>query len=236
VFVWPEGAVYGDPSKLRAVRSLVRETGAEIWTGSLIHRRRSGRHIENLNSAYRVDSDGRSVGRYDKMLRVPFGEYMPFTEWLPILDRIEGGGDLTAGESPRVFSTHDTRFAFLICYEAIHHRFVRDSIALEPDLLVNLTYDAWFGDTASPHQHMMLSAIGAALFGRPLIRAATTGISAFVDSRGVITSKTQIFEAAALVADVPLIHAPTFYETVGDAFAWCCVALSCIAIVYARFR
>jgi apolipoprotein N-acyltransferase len=164
------------------------------------------------------------------MLRVPFGEYMPLKGLLPFLRRIEGGGRLSPGEQQVLLGPPGARFVFLICYEAIHPRFVRESAALVPDLFVNLTYDGWFGRTRCRYQHLMLSAIQAALYGRPLLRAATTGISAVVDPRGQIVAATQLFERSVLVANVPLVQVPTLYASIGDAFAWLCAGTSLVAL------
>src|SRR5690606_26757747 len=110
-------------------------------------------------------------------------------------------------------------FCFLICYEAIRHAYVRTGVQREVDLLVNITYDAWFGDTNCPAQHLMLSAIQAAQYGVPLVRAATTGISAITDTRGILTAQTEVFTPAVLVGEVKRVRLPTFYGAVGDWFA-----------------
>jgi apolipoprotein N-acyltransferase len=135
----------------------------------------------------------------------------------------------------------------LICYEAIRHRYVRQAVRDGADVLVNITYDAWFGDTSNPSQHLMLSALQAAQFGVPLVRAATTGISAAVDARGRFIASvdppglfveepfprytTAVYKRTVLTADVKRVRVPTPYTTLGDWFAWLCVLFSCLALV-----
>jgi len=81
--------------------------------------------------------------------------------------------------------------------------------------MVNITNDAWFGDTSCASQHLMLAAARSAELGIPLVRGATTGISAFVDARGVITHQSGLFTEENLIADVRPMRVPTFYGTVG---------------------
>jgi len=102
------------------------------------------------------------------------------------------------------------------------------------NLLVNLTYDGWFGDTAEPAQHLMLVAVQAAQLGVPVVRSTTTGISALLDARGRIVARTQLFERTVLVGDVAPVRAPGLYAAWGNWFAWSCVAISLAVLVAQR--
>ena len=161
----------------------VRETGAEVWTGANVARLgvdgRQAPHQLGLPRLRRRLVDP----RYDKNLLVPFGEFMPLADNLPRSGRFGGPGTSRAARASPVHDGGLARFAFLICYEAIHSGYVRAAVRQEPDLLVNLTFDAWYGDTSEPHTHLMLSAVQAAQYGLPLLRSTTTGISAVVDAR-----------------------------------------------------
>ena len=112
---------------------------------------------------------------------------------------------------------------FLICYEAILSRYVRKAVKDGANLLVNVSYDAWYGDTACPHQFLMLVVLQSAQNGVPTARAATTGIRAFADARGRFLSKSPLFTRTALVQDVKLIRIPSLYTALGDWLAWVCV-------------
>lgn len=232
-FVWPEGALPGTPyqARNRALLEFVKETGVEIWTGG-DHAERVDGQVRQYNAAYRVHGEGQVDQRYDKNILLPFGEFMPLKDVFPILRRIQGVGNFMPGDGLTVYDTPHGRFCFLICYEAIRHGYVRTGVQREVDLLVNITYDAWFGDTNCPAQHLMLSAIQSAQYGVPLVRAATTGISAFVDARGILTQQTDVFKPAVLVGEVKQVRVPTVYGAVGDVFAWACVIATFALLIW----
>ncbi len=232
VIVWSEGVLPGSPSDRHneAVRALARKHGVEVWVGG--HSWEGERHY---NSAFRVRGDGVVDPPYRKNILVPFGEYLPFgkvfasSQLARRLDRNHPGH-----EQP-VFSSPAGAFSFLICYEAIKSGYVRRLVNRSIDLLVNLTYDAWFGDTSCPHLHLAASAMQSAQYGVPMARVSSTGISAFVDARGIITSSAGLFAPAVLVADVPRVVKRSLYASWGDWFAWSCVG-ACAALLAAWFR
>jgi apolipoprotein N-acyltransferase len=208
------------------VLEFVRETGAEVWTGANDSRLDEDGLRQSTNSAFRIFGDGVVDERYDKNILVPFGEFMPLADAIPALRKVRGPGNFARGEGLPVYDGGLARFAFLICYEAIHAGYVRGGVRQNPDLLVNLTFDAWYGDTAELHQHLMLSAIQSAQYGVPLLRSTTTGISAFVDARGRVTARTGAYTREVLVRDVPKVRIPSFYSRAGDWFVWAC---ACVA-------
>ena len=218
VFVWPEGAIRRSPAsrRNRDVRKLIETTGAELWTGGWLSRRNKAGERTSYNSAFRVWPKGESRKvkfdpSYDKNILLPFGEFMPLEEHFEVLKKIQGVGVFESGDGLTLFDSPSADFVFLICYEAIRHRYVRGGIAGGAELLVNITYDAWFGDTACPHQHLMLSVLQSAQYGVPMGRAATTGISAVADARGRIMAQTDLFTRDVLVYDVPSVRVPTPY-------------------------
>jgi len=237
VFVWPEGALraHAKHPSSRGARALVKETGAELWTGGGAWKKFDDGRRVFYNSAFRFapsETNKVEVGpRYDKRILLPFGEFMPLKSVLPILAKIKGVGNYEPGPGVQVQETAHGRITFLICYEAIRHRYVRQAVRDGADVLVNITYDAWFGDTSNPSQHLMLSALQAAQFGVPLVRAATTGISASVDARGRLVETTPVYKRMVLTTDVKRVRVPTPYTSWGDWFAWLCVLFSCLALV-----
>ncbi len=235
VFVWPEGGLRGPASSRRNARVLdfADEFDVEIWTGGGgVSEREDGSRARH-NAAFRIDANGKVGPRYDKNILLPFGEFMPLSGVFPILRKIKGVGNFDPGDGLVVHETPHGSFVFLICYEAIRHRYVRGGFRAGADILVNITYDAWFGDTSNPTQHLMLSAIQSAEHGVPLVRTATTGISAFVDARGVITEQSEVFTKDLLVQDVKRVRLPTPYAAVGDWFAWLCILASAFGLVLA---
>ncbi len=230
VFVWAESALSAVPSAAgnAAVLAFARVNDAEIWTGAGY----SGRHRDEqrrpFNSAFRIDTTGRIHPRYDKIALIPLGEYVPWSDSLPVLGRVRGLGRYLPGEDVVVHRAQ-APFAFLICYEAIVPSRIRASQDAGASLLVNITFDGWFGDSAAPHQHLMLAAAQAAQFGVPMVRSAGSGISAFIDARGVIRERAGLFTREVLVGDVALVDLPSAYSAHGDWFAWSC-ALVCAAL------
>lgn len=236
VVVFPEKALEFEPTRSwnRAVRDLAPAFGVEIWTGGAASDRSDPAHPRYFNSAFRIPADGSTQPRYDKNVLVPFGEYMPFGDRLAWLAEAIDRQGFVAGRTMPLYDANDaTRFAFLICYEAILAGYVREPVRRGANLLVNLTYDGWFGDTNEPAQHLMLVAAQAAQLGVPIVRATTTGISAFVDPRGRVTAQTSLFEKRALVGEVAPLRAPGLYALSGPWFAWACAIASALLLARA---
>lgn len=224
VLVLPEKAIEFEPTRPwnRAVHALASEHDIELWTGGAAVDPRSKERKRYFNSAFRLRADGSESPRYDKNVLVPFGEWLPepFGWVMQALDR----SGFVPGEGMPIHDAPAGRFAFLICYEAILPAYVREPVRAGANLLVNLTYDGWFGDTAEPAQHLMLVAAQAAQLGVPILRDTTTGLTAFVDARGRITARTDLFEKRVLVGDVAPLRATGLYVAWGDWLAWVCVA------------
>lgn len=240
VVVWPEG---GSPyrvtgAKGREIASFARAHQTEMWIGALSSKRDpETRHRRYHNSAYRFDAGGERDEQYDKIVLLPFGEFIPGRELFPKLTRkIPGVGNFYPGEDVRVFDTEWARFNFLICYEAIRSRLVRRSVRAGSRFFVTITNDAWFGATSCPSQHLMLTANRCTEYGCPMVRVATTGISAVVDPRGQLVYQTVPYTKETVVVDVPLIYAPTLYTRIGDTFSWLCVAVSAAGLLIPWWR
>lgn len=233
VYVWPEGALPSDPALPRnaAVREFVRASRAEVWTGANQTENDGHRMTTQHNSAFRIFADGQVDRRYDKNILVPFGEYVPLRGVVPGFDRIRTAGNYEAGEDVPILVSGPARFVFVICYEAIRSGFVRRAIGEDANLIVNVTVDAWYGDSSEQSQHLMLAAAQSAMNGLPLVRSTTTGISAFVDAAGLITDQTGKFTRESLVRDVRPVRVAGPYSRWGDWFAWLCVAASAMLLV-----
>lgn len=239
VVVWPEAACVrgvtgpsGEP-----IRQLARDAGIEIWAGAIVvGSDPSGVAPQFHNSAYRIDGTGHLDRRYDKNILLPFSEYTPGVRQFPWLSRLlSTRGDYSSGDQLRIYRTPWVRYNFLICYEALRSKLVRRNVREGSRLLVTLSNDAWFGDTSCPHQHMMLAAARSAEHGCPMVRVATTGISAVVDARGQIIQRTEPFAAQTLVVDLPLVYAPTLFTKIGNLFPWSCVVITLFGLVATIF-
>lgn len=146
-----------------------------------------------FNSAVLFSGEGEVEGVYDKLHLVPFGEYLPLRRFLPFLERILPIEDFTPGRNIKIFRVaghgREHKFAVLICFEDIFSDIARWAVARGADFLVNITNDAWFGDTSSPYQHMQASVFRAVENRVFVVRSANTGISCVIDDTGrVLTS------------------------------------------------
>ncbi|MGH7327445.1 MAG: apolipoprotein N-acyltransferase, partial [Polyangiaceae bacterium] len=122
----------------------------------------------------------------------------------------------------------------LVCYEDILPGFTRDAVKYaDPELLVNMTNDAWFGDTLEPWQHLALAEFRAIEHRRYLVRGTNSGISAVVDPVGRLIAKSHPFESEALDMSVRWLHATTLYEIWGD-FPWYLATIAAIAAAFMR--
>lgn len=227
VYIWPEGAFRGGPKNKRNVELLrfARRARAEVWTGTSITLGKGDSRTRH-GAAYRVNARGAVEKPYLKTVLLPFGEFMPLGKVFPILRKIRGVGNFTPGPGTKVFATPFGRMSYLICYEAIRPRYVKQAMDDGADILVNGTYEGWFGDTGCPHQHLMLAAVQSASHGVPMVRSATTGISAFIDPRGRVQQATPVFERTSLVGEARHYVVPTPYTALGDWFAWLAMLLS----------
>jgi apolipoprotein N-acyltransferase len=224
--IWPETAVPFFLSTEPAVRTALKEAvpeGGLLITGAP---RRTPPEVAPLrlwNSLHALDGDGRIAATYDKMHLVPFGEYLPFrpllaaigfsklTEGTRDYDRGLIGGPLHVPGLPP--------FRPLICYEVVFP----DEVGAggRPGWLVNITNDAWFGDSSGPYQHFAMARMRAVELGVPLVRAANTGISAVVDPHGRVIASLGLGREGVVDAPLPAaLTRSTLYGRFGDGPFW----------------
>ncbi|MFO0748871.1 MAG: apolipoprotein N-acyltransferase [Myxococcota bacterium] len=178
------------------------------------------------NTAVLIDDFGRVLGTYDKVFLLAFGEYMPFGETFPgLYDAFPTAGRFTAGKEVRTFHWGSRNLGIMICYEDIMAGFTAKLADLQPDIIINVTNDAWFGRTSEPYLHLALAVFRSVENRRMLVRSTNTGVSAMIDPTGRINAQTSIDGAETLMEDVPLMHGRTVYAAVGDVFAWSLLVL-----------
>jgi apolipoprotein N-acyltransferase len=223
--VWPEGASpWLLDSDAGARAQLAQVTGtAPVFAGSL----RAAGKDDYRNSIVVTDGPGPAVAIYDKWKLVPFGEYMP--KWIPvkITPDVLGSG-FAPGTGPTTLHVMGMPpVGALICYEAIFsHEIVNERD--RPDWLVNVTDDAWFGNSAGPLQHFADVRLRAVEEGLPLARAANSGISAMIDGFGRVTARLPLGAQGVLVAALPGKLSETLYGRFGLVIP---LALSLIAMI-----
>ena len=200
-----------------------------------------------FNSAFFIGADGRCTGVYHKQNLVIFGEYVPLARWLPFLKYltpIQGGW--TPGDKPVVFAGDNFSAAPLICFEDVFPGTARAASAGEPDFLVNLSNDGWFGDSAEQWQHLANAVFRAVENGRPLVRCSNNGVTGWIDAHGRVRETLRDhsgneYVAGTLTVEIPLPAStekptPTFYQRHGNWFAWSCVIIALAAWFISRKR
>jgi apolipoprotein N-acyltransferase len=189
------------------------------------------------NSIYVIDHDGSVLSVYDKLHLVPFGEYLPFQDWMERLGFVQltkvQGGFVPGTRRHTMEIPNAPRALPLICYEAIFPGSVatRDD---RPGWIVNLTNDGWFGISSGPYQHLQQARLRAIEEGLPMVRAANTGISAVIDPLGRIVAHLDLGIEGVLDSTLPSAMAPTVYARIGDTPAAIIVAAAMLLVIRRR--
>ena len=221
--VWPESAfTFFLPDGTSNVQSIVtRGIDTPVLFGGLARREIDGTE-KHYNTAYLADGRGEILGTYDKTYLLMFGEYLPFGETFPwIYDLSPNSGRFTPGSHVKPLTFGDTRISTLICYEDVLPGFTRAAVREgDPHLLVNITNDAWFGDTLEPWIHLALAKFRAVEHHRALVRSTNSGVSAVVDPVGRVVTHGGVFTRETLRAEVPLLDHGTVYGVAGDWPGW----------------
>ena len=233
VVIWPESTVPLSFATTdfyrRAVESLSRDHGVDIILGSVALDPQNPDRI--WNAAFLV-SAGRTIGHYDKMHLVPFGEYVPLRKMLFFANK------LVHEVGTFAFGTKDTpligrlRYGPAICYEIVFPQIPRTQVVHGAEVLVTITNDAWYDGTSAPRQHLNQARLRAVETDRFLLRAATTGISAFIDPTGRIVEELPMNRQGTINATFQARHSTTAYVRFGDWFVWC----ACFAVIVAVAR
>lgn len=222
LIIWPEAAIPGylDVARngfLREVSAHTKETDTDYIVG-IIERVREQGSKKIFNSAISVSSDEKDNSIYRKQHLVPFGEFLPFK---PILGWLINYLHIPMSDLSHSTDTNNTLVAagqtigISICYEDAFGEEVIQALPAA-SMLVNISEDAWFGDSFAPHQRLQMAQMRALESGRPMIRAANTGPSAVIDHTGKITARSKSFEQIVLAASVQPMQGLTPYGRFGN--------------------
>jgi apolipoprotein N-acyltransferase len=224
--VWPETAVpflLADSPEALAMIGEALPDGTSLLVGSArLAEERDAQGVLTATRIYNsllvIDDKGEVVGGYDKIHLVPFGEYLPFQDFLESLGfmQLTGvRGGFSAGTGPRLLAIPGAPPASpLICYEIIFPDDVVEKSA-RPGWLLNITNDAWFGSSAGPYQHFHQARVRAVEQGLPGVRAANTGISAMIDAYGRILAEIGLGEKGAIDSELPKVGPQTLFAQLG---------------------
>ena len=223
--VWPEAAtpflLERDATVRRKIAAIVPDK-AYLITGALRGSPSLGPVVQMWNSIEVLNVDGEIVARYDKAHLVPFGEFVPMRNFLPIKKITAGSIDLSAGPGPRTITVPGLPpFAGAVCYEAIFPGAIVNQQE-RPEWILNLTNDAWYGRSSGPFQHLASARTRTIEEGLPMVRVANNGISAVIDAAGRVRARISLDTIGYADFALPGPGEPTFYSRAGD---WSLVAL-----------
>jgi apolipoprotein N-acyltransferase len=233
LILWPEVAIPAAIDQIEGYLELLQlDLEGPQQTLLLGILERDGEDI--YNSVLMLDGDTRQV--YRKRHLVPFGEYFPVPDWVRERMRLMSlpHSDMTPGERRQALleTGGGDRFAVAICYEDAYGA---EQVYALPDatILINVSNDAWFGDSIAPHQHLEIARVRAMEAGRYVVRATNNGISAFIGPRGELLQTAPQFEYATLTMDVLPMTGATPYSVVGN---WPVVTLALVIVGISGWR
>ncbi len=244
VVVWPESPMnfsYERNTEFRErVARFVSKSHASLLFNSLEPTGNGG----GYNAAVLINEQGRVVAQYDKIRLMPFGEYVPLPRWMPGAGLVRGVvGDFTPGERYTLMplggndEKTQLRAGVFICLESAYPYITRRFAEEGADVLVEMTNDAYQGNTSILRQHLSNAVFRAVETGRTLLRVTNTGVSARISSRGEVGEETGRFEEAVRTWEVARSDGrQTFYVRFGDSFVAACALVSLIALTLTAKR
>jgi apolipoprotein N-acyltransferase len=241
LLVWPEssmpGPVLEDKDSNEYVMEFAAHARVDLLLGAI-----DQDETHAYNAALLVAEGGKRLQLYRKLHLVPFGEYVPGRNWVPLLARIIGDqvpADFDAGTDYTIFriTNKDVQVAPLICFEDTIGELARRFVLKGANLLVNVTNDGWFLRSAGSRQHLANAVFRCVETRRPMVRAANTGVTCFINEFGRITQMLtdehgSQFTDGVLSGDtaVPTERQLTFYTRHGELFAQCCAGLALLTV------
>ena len=239
VVIWPETVITEPLSRsMEAFPSATLDmlgTQGPLLTGALTW---EGDPADPLffNSVLLIGKGGEILGRSDKQILMPFGEFLPFASWFPSVRALSPQtGNFQAGSRVEILEVPGVgRFAPLNCYEDLMAPIARTAVADGAEILFAVANDAWFGRTAGPRQHGALALWRAIENRRFLIRVTNTGVTEVISPTGRVVRRLPVFEAGSAVEEVQRLGQRTFYSRFGDVFAWAVVLAALGMILQAR--
>jgi apolipoprotein N-acyltransferase len=241
LIVWPETAVpfiFGsDKAFTERLIRFQKDNKIPLLFGSILVKSVEDRRYRLSNGAVLLNRNGKVIYSYDKIHLVPFGEYIPLKNILFFIGRlVEGIGTYVPGNTYDSAHTTIGTFPVVICYELIFPSLVRNFFLEGGDFLITITNDAWFGNTIGPIQHFYTGVFRAIENRKPVVRAANTGISGYIDSKGRIIAKSNLFRRETMNEKIVKNKTITFYTKYGDIFVYICLLTIAVIIVNQMFQ
>lgn len=256
LIVWPETSVPGflvaERDLMDSTSSLARSAGAPLLVGTIREEEDGGNAY--YNSASLLGKDGDIEASYDKLHLVPFGEFIPARWLFSFVEKFTKStiGDFSPGNEYTVFDIimergaggaeyrwkliKKARFSVLICFEDVFPEIARQFVKNGANFLINITNDAWFGNTSAAYQHAQSSVFRAIENRVNVVRAANTGLSCIIDQKGKIISVVEsggknLFVDGFVIGEIVLTRTRTFYNKYGDIFSYICMLIITIYVI-----
>lgn len=221
LIAWPEAPssfISDDPRTIAMMRTVATTAHAPMIVGMFGHDATG-----TYNSGVVTAPDGSSLGRYDKIHLVPFGEYIPYRNVFFFAHKLtQQIVDLQRGQDRKVFRTDGHTFGIFICYESVFADEIRLFARNGAQVFVNISDDGWYGDTSAPWQHLNMARMRAIENRRWIVRDTNNGVTTSIDPYGRITLSAPRHMQTSLVARYGYNDGLTFYTRFGDLFAMLC--------------
>ena len=217
--VWPESSTgfNNDPGEHSRVQNDISTQALRLDSYFLIGGDRPVQKEYFENYGIFINREGEIVDQYLKQHPVPFGEYIPFRkylDWIPPLALVPR--DMIRGDGQKIFMVNDTKISTVISFEGSFQRYIRNSVLDGAELVVILTNQASYGESGMSDQFILMSRANAISNERPIVHAAITGKSAFIDHNGKVISKTELFETTTLNEKLEVRQTETPYSKYGN--------------------
>jgi len=242
LIIWPESATPASVSQnlrlMQEIQAMAANTGIPILFGSSHSPKFAYRQLAEgkkvFNSAFLINpiTGVENHQKYDKIRLFPFGEYLPLKETIPwSWIGVAAFAGYFPGNEYKLFDLKGVRFAATICWENLFPDLVRQFVIVGAKFIINITNEAWFGETAAPEQFLSMNVFRAVENGVYVVRCGNTGISCFIDPFGRVLQLSakdgkNIFVSGYLTSDVVPSSKTTLYTRYGDWFPWLCVIIS----------
>jgi len=231
LLIWAENPapffITSDRVFRNAMENMAQQTGSFVITNTIVPVDPKAETI--TNSAFTLDPSGREVSRYDKIHLVPFGEYVPWWALPGLVHKITSDvGNFVPGSQYSVAPSPGGGIGVFICYEAIMPQLARKLVGGGANVLVNISNDAWYGDSPAAYQHLEMARLRAIENHRYLLRATNDGLTTLIDPYGRVLEQIPRYQREIMLSHFDFETQQTYYTAHGDVFAWvCALAAAC---------
>jgi apolipoprotein N-acyltransferase len=237
LIVFPESALDTDPEHDPALRARIVALAKKHDSYVLVNALTPAGGVRVFNTNLLYDPDGRLQGTYSKQHLVPYGEYVPFRQELSFIQELQQiPHDFKAGTKTRVFNVRGRVIGTVVCFESAFGPLVRDFVRDGAGAIVVTTNNRSYRRSANSAQHLALSQMRAAETARPVLHDSISGITAVIDSSGVVHQRTRLFHNAVVTGTVTTERGKTPYVRYGDWVEWACALTVLAAALFACAR